>query len=219
MSKRSAMTSQPSRKRKKGGVSYSIVDVDSLAKQPSREDIRVWNVTRSETTGRISATRKNHRHLRTDHSKSLPEGQPPAVIAEDVSIPTEPEQDEGTSPKLVAKRKKGKNIKENDSVSTAPNLTKPHLTRHQTRMADWLKYRSIMLDELLRMDGLGDSAALGNCVSCGNVVGRYRCIDCLGGDMCCAECIVLLHRHLPLHRLQVRSQFRVSRARYTTNSL
>jgi hypothetical protein len=203
MSKRSATTGQSSRKRKKGGVSYSIVNVDSLVGKPSREDVRVWNVTRSETTGRISATRKNHRHLRTDRLESLPEGQPSVVIAEDTSIPTELEQHEGPSPKPVAKRKKRKITKENDSVSTVLTLTKPHLTRHQTRMADWLKYRSIMLDELLRMDGLGDSATLEDCVNCGKVVGRYRCGDCLGGDMCCAECVVLLHRHLPLHRIQV----------------
>ncbi|KAF9779417.1 hypothetical protein BJ322DRAFT_1013173 [Thelephora terrestris] len=76
------------------------------------------------------------------------------------------------------------------------------LTCRQTRMADWLHYRSIMLDELLRMDGTGDSATPEDCVNCGSA-GEYRCSDCFGGNMCCLKCIVSLHCHLPLHRVQV----------------
>ena len=73
----------------------------------------------------------------------------------------------------------------------------------QTRMADWLAYRSVMLDEMLRLDGLGDSAALGVCFSCLASEGEYRCSDCFGGNMHCSECILSSHRHLPLHRVQV----------------
>ena len=66
------------------------------------------------------------------------------------------------------------------------------------------------------MDGLGDSTNPGDCVSCGKLVGRFQCSDCLGGNMYCAECVVLLHRHLPLHRLQVLSKLPVSQPRYIT---
>ena len=71
-------------------------------------------------------------------------------------------------------------------------------------MADWLAaYRLIMLDELLRRDGLGDSATPGLCVSCMKIAGEYRCNDCFGGYAHCLDCIVSSHRYLPLHRLQV----------------
>lgn len=82
------------------------------------------------------------------------------------------------------------------------------ITRLQTRMGDWLAYRSIMLDELLRADGLGDSTTPGVCADCMKLVGEYRCGDCFGDNMYCTGCIVSSHRHLPLHRLQV-SVFRV----------
>lgn len=71
-------------------------------------------------------------------------------------------------------------------------------------MADWIAYRLIKLDELLRRDGLGDSTTPGLCVGCTKLVGEYRCSDCFGGDMYCSGCIVSSHCKLPLHRLQVR---------------
>ena len=72
-------------------------------------------------------------------------------------------------------------------------------------MADWLTlYRLIVLDELLRKEGLGDSTTPGTCVGCEKGVGEYRCNDCFGGYMYCLECIVSSHSQLPLHRLQVR---------------
>ena len=76
--------------------------------------------------------------------------------------------------------------------------------RQQTRMADWLPYRSTMLDEFLRADGLGDATTPGTCINCAKLVGDYRCKDCFGDAMYCSGCIVASHRHLPLHRIQVR---------------
>ena len=71
-------------------------------------------------------------------------------------------------------------------------------------MTDWLAHRSIMLDELLRIDGLGDLTALETCTKCTELAGEYRCKDCFGGNMYCSGCIVSAHHQLPLHRLQVR---------------
>ena len=83
--------------------------------------------------------------------------------------------------------------------------TKPIITRRQTKMADWLIYCPIVLDELLRKDGLGDLSTPGNCANCMELVGEYRCNDCPGGDLYCSGCIVDFHRQrqLPLHRLEV----------------
>ena len=71
-------------------------------------------------------------------------------------------------------------------------------------MTDWLQFLSILLDELLRADGLGDSADPETCVECMRLVGEYRCSDCFGGGLRCSECILSSHHHLPLHRVQVR---------------
>ncbi|KAF9778389.1 hypothetical protein BJ322DRAFT_1014720, partial [Thelephora terrestris] len=71
------------------------------------------------------------------------------------------------------------------------------------RMEQWLQYRPVVLDELLRLDGLGD--ALNDhtlCVDCSNSQGEFRCGDCVEELMHCAGCILLSHRDLPLHRLQ-----------------
>ena len=126
MSKRSGSIPQPPRKRRKGGVSYASVDVDALAERRLREDIRVWNVTKSKTNGRVSATRKTLQYFHVDRSESCPEHQPHAVNTEDVDSPVDLELDEGPSAKLVSKRKKAKVAKENDSVSPLLNpLCKP----------------------------------------------------------------------------------------------
>ena len=117
MSKRSAATPRPPRKKRKGGVSYASVDVDALAERPFREEIRVWNVTKSETNGRVSATWKTRHHFHTGHLQTFPESRPSTVDTEDINGPADLELDEGSSAKPVARRKKARVAKENDSVS------------------------------------------------------------------------------------------------------
>ena len=53
-----------------------------------------------------------------------------------------------------------------------------------------MRHRSIVLDELLRRDGLGDLTTPGMCISCGNLPGEYRCSDCFGDIMWCLECTI-----------------------------
>ena len=81
-------------------------------------------------------------------------------------------------------------------------------------MADWLRFLWIILDELLRTDGLGDSAEPGTCVKCAKLAGKYQCNDCLGSGLWCSGCIVSSHRHLPLHRIQVSRTSHQSTAPY-----
>ena len=72
-------------------------------------------------------------------------------------------------------------------------------------MEDWLPYRPVVLDEMVRHDGLGD--VLGGselCPDCSTRVARLKCNDCYGGVMRCSLCIVSRHQELPLHRVQVR---------------
>lgn len=122
MTKRGATSHRLPRKKRKGGVSYAAVDIDSLDQRPPGEDIRVWNVTRSETTGRVSATRRNHQHFLTKPSAPLPshEEQAPTDVMESFGVPVNPEVDERPSVRPVAKHQKRKATKENDSVSSIP---------------------------------------------------------------------------------------------------
>jgi hypothetical protein len=73
----------------------------------------------------------------------------------------------------------------------------------QTEMGAWLPLRPVILDELLRRDGLQERLSLPQCVSCVDEPGAYRCTDCSTSTLRCASCIVYQHENTPLHRLQV----------------
>ena len=209
MSKRNATDSRSSRKRRKGGKSHRTTNLDPPDDPPPNvETIRVWKVTRSETTGRVSGTRKNHLHFHEGPSE--PSREEEAYTVEDVSGPVGEESSEQPPAKAATKRKRVRIVKENDSVSPTSSLLDVVLTHQQTKMADWLPYCPVVADELLRKDGLGDSTTPRACVACKKEVGRYRCRDCFGGYMRCSQCIVSVHSELPLHRLQVRSVLSLS---------
>lgn len=115
MSKRHAVGSSRSRKKIKGS-SHASVDLDLPDKHPDEvEVIRVWDVTTSKVTGRVSATRKAHLHVSKGVSRPTREGQVPD--AEDADISVNHESSEPPPPtKPVAKRRRKRAIKENDSV-------------------------------------------------------------------------------------------------------
>ena len=76
----------------------------------------------------------------------------------------------------------------------------------QHRLTEWIQFRSAFLDEALRHDGLGDFLGQTKCSNCENAAGTIKCRDCTnGGLLKCHECIVALHRTLPLHRVEVSS--------------
>lgn len=189
-------------------MSFAEVNLDSSDEHPDQvEDIRVWSISTSGKTGRVSATRKNHRHVR-EHQLEPRNEEPPTV--EEVGTPADPEPTESTPAKVAAKHKRVRIriVKENDSVSLYQWTNglidlKLIITRYQTRMTDWLAYCWFILDELLRREGLEDSPTPGLCVNCEKSVAAYRCSDCLGGNLSCLACTVSCHRHLPLHRIQV----------------
>jgi hypothetical protein len=67
-----------------------------------------------------------------------------------------------------------------------------------------MKFREAFLDEALRHDGLGDFLDQSKCSNCGNAPGIIKCKDCANGVLLkCPECIVALHKTLPLHRVEV----------------
>ena len=196
--------SRPPRKKKRGRATYAAVDLDSAdGRTEELENIRVWNISKSETTGRVSATRKNHKHAYASLPVPLREESPPI---EHIDAPANPEQPP-TEPGTKRKRARAKIVKDNDSVSLVlvPSITLT-ITRWQTNMEDWLGYFSVTLDEILRMDGLGDSTVPGTCADCSTgSVGKYRCLDCWDDNLYCSRCLLSSHRRLPLHRIEVRA--------------
>lgn len=175
---------------------------------PAVKAVRVWKLEKSETSGRVTGTRRNHQHFHEGPSELSREEHPSTSDWEDVTVPAsrEPSEQPPAKPlkpsKPTTKRKRVRVVKENDSVSLSNISPRATLTLQQTRMAGWLANAPIVLDELLRKDGLGD-VTLGLCANCGEPEGRYRCRDCLGGRIRCLQCSVSSHRELPLHRLQV----------------
>jgi len=71
-------------------------------------------------------------------------------------------------------------------------------------MQTWLDVRSMVLDEMVTLDGTGNHR-LDSCGSCGNnqTSSLYRCLECSYTLLCCSECILKSHTALPLHRLEV----------------
>ena len=118
MSKRNMVGYRLPRKKRKAGVSYAKIDLDVPEELGRVEDIRVWNITRSETNGRVSATRKTHQHIYASPLDS-PHKDPPA--AQEIA-PEDPEPREVES---VAKKKRVRAVKENDSVSSIPPILMP----------------------------------------------------------------------------------------------
>ena len=79
------------------------------------------------------------------------------------------------------------------------------LIHHQDKLKEWLPFRNVFLDELLRHDGLGDFLGHSKCPKCKEQDGVFKCKDCPNGRMLkCQGCIVSLHQELPLHRVEVR---------------
>lgn len=211
MSKRNAADSRLARKRRKEGVSHAVVDLDAMTGRSERvEPIRVWNITTSGTTGRVSGTRKILNHVYESspgpsREESREESHEESPFVGDIGTPAETEPSVPLPKKSTTKRRRVRVAKENDSVSLMPtSSTKLTKARPQTKMQAWLAFCMVVLDELLRRDGLGDSTDPRACVSCKKRVGEYRCIDCLGGYLHCSACIVSLHSRLPFHRTQVR---------------
>ncbi|KAF9784809.1 hypothetical protein BJ322DRAFT_1021482 [Thelephora terrestris] len=137
------------------------------------EDVRVWDVSTSERTGRVSASRRMPSTIRENEEGGEVDVEEAGTLA-----------DSESPPEMVERRRRQRclkeRVKENDS----------------TRMDQWLQHRQIVLDEMLRLDGLGD--ALDGPESSA----KFRCKDCFEEVMRCSACMVSSHRNLPLHRLQ-----------------
>jgi hypothetical protein len=67
----------------------------------------------------------------------------------------------------------------------------------------WITDSEEYLQELIRLEGRGDSVLHATCIGCQLDPPRFRCHDCTGTSMYCLACILQRHMALPLHRIQV----------------
>ncbi|KAJ6617325.1 hypothetical protein B0H10DRAFT_1948407 [Mycena sp. CBHHK59/15] len=70
----------------------------------------------------------------------------------------------------------------------------------------WVRLdREDFLDELIRHDGRGDHIHQQFCAGEGCKVTNtlYRCKDCLYSCLYCKECVVSMHRRMPLHHIEI----------------
>ena len=125
MHKRRASGPKTARKKKKGNATYALASLDPISEdEVAAEDVRIWNISTSEATGRVMASRRTLKHYRQVSPNSLegpsmnekPGGIEESVGIEDVGFLADSE----SSKKIKGQRPKRRRVrvfKENDSVS------------------------------------------------------------------------------------------------------
>ena len=125
MLKRQASGPKTACKKKKGNMTYSVSSFDTTPKDKRAvEDIRVWNISTSEKTGRITGSRRNLKHYRQvspgppegPSTSGKPGGFEETAGEEDTGILADSESPSEVLNKPRPKRKRVRTLKENDSV-------------------------------------------------------------------------------------------------------
>lgn len=65
----------------------------------------------------------------------------------------------------------------------------------------WLHLQQEYLDKFICADGLGDSGQTTLCIHYRKNEGNMKCQDCFGHGLYCTDCIVSIHKFLPLHQI------------------
>ena len=150
MLKRAKDVAKTGRKRRKGNTTYQISTLNRIDDDKSVvEDIRVWDISTSEKTGRVMAKRRTLRH-RSQVSSSLPDepstSGKPGSDAEVTNVEETGNladtESSGTVDKPRPKQKCTRVARENDSVSEF--LVLPALALIRIRRQRWNSGLSIV---------------------------------------------------------------------------
>ena len=127
MLKRRASGPKTSRKKKKGNATYVLGSLDSSDDDDkvAVEDVRVWDISTSEKTGRMTASRKILKHYSQVLLPEEPSTSKELGTAEEVASAEDPGNfadsefppDTAGRSRPKPKRKRVRVVKENDSVS------------------------------------------------------------------------------------------------------
>lgn len=181
-------------KKRKGVGSRTIIVPDSDEEGPTPNEYAQVTKTRVATSGKAEkVTMTSVPIFEAKQSITQVPQEEDAVNPADVTV-------ENVAPAVTAKRRR----RANDSVRIDALCSCTLLKALQTKMWTWLNVHDSVLDEMVRLDGLGDNQP-DLCSSCSNDKPTllYRCLECSSSLLHCRECIVNLHRILPLHRLEV----------------
>lgn len=125
MLKRQANGPKAARKKKKGNATYSLDSLDPPSEdEMPTEEVRVWNISTSETTGRVMASRRTLKHpcqALPSPPEELSMGEKSGGVEEPVDV-EDPGADADCESSNVVKKRRPKRkrvrvLKENDSVS------------------------------------------------------------------------------------------------------
>lgn len=165
------------------------------------EEVRFWKTTSVGASAGVSARRTTER-VEDEPSASSAQDQEPVPVedpdASDRDQWVDMFNDQPPPPSVKRKRKV-----RNDSVCFAdPDRIEADFLK--TKMHDWVKnVRQSYLNELVRLDGLGDSDDCPPCSVCGLEPGNICCMECSSSGMFCSTCAVESHVLSPLHRVEV----------------
>ena len=86
-------------------------------------------------------------------------------------------------------------------------------------MWSWLDVQSTMIDDIIAHDGLGDAQTdlCSLCLNC-QLAPLYHCLEFFYSSLFCGECIIKLHKALPLHHLEVQLSLSPSHHTQITHS-
>ncbi|KAJ7033004.1 hypothetical protein C8F04DRAFT_958270 [Mycena alexandri] len=81
-------------------------------------------------------------------------------------------------------------------------------------LGEWVRKKKpqTYLDQLIQLEGRGEYQVDEYCIICGVAGGEYRCRDCFTDDLYCKECIVVAHRDIPLHGVEMWNDGKFERA-------
>jgi hypothetical protein len=183
-----------------------------LAKDPAVEQIRATTL-RQHSYGRLGY--KKMATIRTHETAEEPplagtfevEGADFLTGEHDYGIEgasTTVEPQPEPMPAVTPKKRKTETNTTSVSENTYPSSLNNPLTCQQSKLREWLAFRDEFFDELHRIDGRGDYRETTACYNCNKEPGLYRCRDCFGFCLLhCKGCLVMRHKHLPLHRVEV----------------
>jgi hypothetical protein len=81
-------------------------------------------------------------------------------------------------------------------VNTSDDVNDPH--------SNWNERKTILLDELVRLEGRGDHINQVTCMSCSASSATFRCNSCQAhGVLYCQNCIVRIHEQHHYHVVEV----------------
>lgn len=203
-------------KRKRPNATASRVSDDEDQAQGSTVPVVSRHVDLAVRRGRKRKTRitQTTAHF-VEHITAEPSIEPPPLIEPDNILPPDTQEDPHAELPIETpwRRKRRRRRRGGKGVRKTRPPVRPLLTSgsqgNAKPLRDWIPFRDTFLDEMVRLEGLGEHDRVPLCEAC--VVrkelpareGIFRCADCTQGLRICQGCMLVQHEAMHLHRIQV----------------